>query len=94
MKPCLERYLPYAVAAVLFVLLGFLYCKPVLTGKVMQSDDGSSAIANVQEGVRYTAATGDYSWWTGSMFSGMPAYQVGGGSYRADRILAPFKDFL
>nr|MCR5709021.1 YfhO family protein [Bacteroidales bacterium] len=47
-----------------------------------------------QEGVRYTAATGDYSWWTGSMFSGMPAYQVGGGSYRADRILAPFKDFL
>ena len=62
----------------------------MLQGKVIYAGDNINAEAVVHEGVAYTEATGDHSWWTGSMFSGMPAYQVGGGHYASDTLLAPF----
>ena len=68
----LQRYAAYAVALVLFVAIACIYCSPALSGKVIQSGDSTSATAAVQEAVKYTKDTGDYSFWTGSMFSGMP----------------------
>jgi len=94
MKPFLQKYGAYLVAALLFLLLGFLYCKPALSGKVLQSGDDVNAVSAIQESVRYTQETGDHTWWTGSMFSGMPNYQIGGGSYKADRLLSPLASFL
>ena len=94
MKTFFQKYGAYLVAAVIVLALAFFYCKPVLSGKVLQSGDDVNAISAVQEPVRYHQETGDYTWWNGSLFSGMPAYQTGGGHYRADSLLAPVLGFL
>ena len=94
MKQFLQKYGATLAALVLFFILAFVYCKPVLSGKVLQSGDDVNAVSAVQESNRYTQQTGDHSWWNNSMFSGMPSYQIGGGEYRADLLLKPFKDFL
>ena len=87
MKGFFEKYGVYLLAVVLFLVLAFTYCKPVLSGKVLQSGDNINAISNTAECVRYADETGDHSWWTGAVFSGMPNYQMGGGQSRADRLL-------
>ena len=94
MKQFLEKYAAYLVAAVLFVVLAFVYCKPVLSGKVLQSGDDINATSAIQESVRYTQETGDYTWWNGAMFSGMPSYQIGGGLYKSEALLGPIRGFL
>ena len=90
----LQRYSAYAVALVLFVVVACIYCSPYLEGKVIQSGDSTSAAAAVQEVVQYSKATGDHSFWTGSMFSGMPNYQIGGGHYEANDWLKPFRKIM
>ena len=90
----LQRYAAYAAALVLFVVVACVYCSPYLEGKVIQSGDGTSAAAAVQEVVQYSKATGDHSFWTGSMFSGMPNYQIGGGHYEANDWLKPFRKIM
>ena len=73
MKSFLQKYGAYLAALILFLALGFIYCKPSLQGLVMQPGDEINAGAAVQESVEYNRQTGDYTWWTGSMFSGRPA---------------------
>lgn len=94
MKPFLQKYGAYLAAAVLFVILAFAYCKPVLSGKVLLSGDDVNARSAVQESIRYNQQTGDHSWWNASVFSGMPNYQIGGGQYSSERLLAPIRNFL
>lgn len=89
-----QRYGAYAVALVLFVAVAYIYCSPALDGKVVQTGDGTSAAAAVHESTEYTKNTGDYSFWTGSMFSGMPNYQIGGGHYEANDWLKPFRKIM
>ena len=86
----LQKYGAYLAAAAFFVIVAFAYCFPVLQGKVIYAGDNVTAESAVHEVVSYTESTGDHSWWTGSMFCGMPAYQVGGGHYASDSWLAPF----
>ena len=90
----LKKYGAYLVAIVVFFALAYLYCKPQLSGKVVSAGDNTTAAAAVQEVVKYTQETGDHSWWTGSMFSGMPDYQIGGGQYKSGKLLAPFDSLL
>ena len=94
MKAFLQKYGATLAAIILFFVLAFVYCKPVLSGKVLQSADDVNAVSAMQESLRYTEQTGDYTWWNESMFSGMPSYQIGGGRYQADRLLGPVKGFL
>lgn len=89
-----KKYGAYLVAAVVFVLLAAVYCKPQFSGKVVNAGDTISGTAAVQEAVRYTQETGDFTWWIGNMFSGMPDYQVGGGHYKSTSLLAPFEIIL
>lgn len=81
MKAFFQKYGVYLLALVLFIGLALIYCKPVLSGKVLQSGDNTNAICNQQNG-HY----GEYSWWNGSLFSGMPSYQIGGGMYQSAKI--------
>lgn len=94
MKKFFQKYAAEIAATALFVILAFIYCKPVLSGKVLQSGDDINAVSAVQESLRYTQQTGDHTWWNESMFSGMPNYQIGGGQYKADVLLGPVKGFL
>ncbi|MBO4566558.1 MAG: hypothetical protein J5695_04970 [Bacteroidales bacterium] len=94
MKKFLQRYGAYIVAIVLFVTLALLYCKPVLVGKVIQSPDDVNGVSAIQETVRYYQETGRHILWTGSMFSGMPNYQISGGHFRSDALLSPLKNFF
>ncbi|MBR5018521.1 MAG: hypothetical protein IKX53_02665 [Bacteroidales bacterium] len=94
MKAFFQQYGASLAALLLFFILAFVYCKPVLSGKVLQSGDDVNARSAVQESVQYTQETGDHTWWNSSMFSGMPNYQIGGGIYRSDKLLGPVKGFL
>lgn len=90
----MKKYIAYVVAAVVFVTLAYLYCFPVLQGKVIYAGDNINAEAAVHECAEYTRQTGDHSWWTGSMFSGMPNYQIGGGQYKGEAMLSPVNAVL
>ena len=79
----LKRIWPYLLAFMVFVAVACIYMSPVFDGKVIASTDGVQGRAAVHECVEYSQQTGNYSWWTGSMFSGMPNYQIGGGRYMA-----------
>ena len=94
MKSFLQQYGACLAALIVFFILAFAYCKPVLNGKVLQSSDDVNAQSAVQESFRYARETGDHTWWNSAMFSGMPNYQIGGGQYRSDRLLDPIKNFL
>ena len=89
-----QQYGAYLVAAVVFIAASIIYCYPETQGKVVMAGDGTSAQAAVQESVEYTRETGDHSWWNGAMFSGMPNYQIGGGQYKADKLLSPLRKVL
>lgn len=90
----LKKTWPYLLAFVVFAVVACLYMSPVLDGKVIATTDGIQARAAQHEGMAYYEATGNRSWWTGSMFSGMPNYQIGGGRFTADDWTAPFKKVL
>jgi hypothetical protein len=64
----------------LFAGLSFLYFNPVLKGMQLPQMDNTHAIGAAQELVEYEAETGDHSYWSNSMFGGMPAYQIKGES--------------
>lgn len=89
MKTIWKNAWPYLLAALIFVVLTLVYCSPVLDGKVLQSGDNLTWQGAYQECRSYTQETGNHSFWTGSMFSGMPNYQIGGGKYPAASLLRP-----
>ena len=89
-----KKILPYIVALLVFVVVACVYMYPVLEGKVIATADGIQGRAAVHEAVEYRENTGGKSWWTGSMFSGMPNYQIGGGRYATYSWLAPIKEVL
>lgn len=90
----MQRYGAYVVALVLFVAVACVYCLPALEGKVVHAGDNISWMGMSQEVRQYTKDTGDHSFWTGSMFSGMPNYQIGGGHYESSDWLKPLKRFV
>ncbi len=87
-KELFKKILPYAVALVVFLVLSIIYVSPVLDGKVLHSSDGVGWQGQYQECKEYKEATGESSGWTGSMFGGMPTYQIGY-SYPQGSILLP-----
>jgi len=70
----------FAVTIVLFAILSFVYFSPVLKGYELPQMDNIHAIGMSQELVEHEEATGEHSFWTNSMFGGMPAYQIKGDS--------------
>ena len=90
----LQRYAAYVVALVLFIVVACIYCSPALEGKVVHSGDNVSWRSMIREVQQYTQDTGDHSFWTGSMFSGMPNYQIGGGHYESSDWLKPLRKLM
>ena len=90
----MSKYGAYLAAAVIFFALAYAYCYPVLQGKVIYAGDNVNAEAAVHECEEFTRTTGEHSWWTGSMFGGMPNYQIGGGEYLGEKLLSPLRTVL
>ena len=93
-KNILQKYLPYIVAVVVFAVLSCIYCAPVFEGRELYAGDNVHYQEAVHESVKYYQETGNHTWWTGSMFSGMPTYQIGGGYYRSNGLMRPLLRIL
>ena len=73
-----KKILPYAVAIVAFVAVAMIYCAPVLEGKLLIQGDVNNWKGAAQEARTFYEENGTRTWWTNSMFGGMPTYQITG----------------
>ena len=78
MKIDWKKILPYAVAIIAFVAVAMIYCAPALEGKVLVQGDVNNWKGAAQEARAFYDEHGYSPWWTNSMFSGMPTYQITG----------------
>jgi hypothetical protein len=70
----LKKFIPHIVAIVLFVGLSLVYFYPIVTeNKVLFQGDLNNMIGWGKDLKDYHTETGDYAFWSNSMFSGMPA---------------------
>ena len=93
-KSILNKYGAYAAAVIIFLALGYIYCSPVLKGRVLYAGDQHNFAGAVHESLVYHDVHGDYTFWNGAMFSGMPNYQIGGGHYASETLFGPVNSFL
>ena len=93
-KDNLRKYTPYAAAVIIFALLSCIYCAPVFQGKVIYAGDNMRFNEAVNESYKYHQETGEYTWWTGSMFAGMPNYQIGGGYFKSNDLMTVLRNVL
>lgn len=94
MKKLFGKYGAYAIALVIFVTLACIYCAPSLEGKVVYAGDMVSYKGNVHEIAQYQKESGERTFWTGSVFSGMPTYQIGETKFKSNALLSPLKKTL
>ena len=73
-----KKILPYVVAIVAFVAVAMIYCAPALEGKVLVQGDVNNWKGAAQEARSFYDENGTRTWWTNSMFGGMPTYQITG----------------
>lgn len=66
-----------------FVLLALIYANPVLTGKQLFQHDIVQYKGGAKELLDYRAQNGEETYWSDSMFGGMPTYQMGA-QFRGD----------
>ena len=73
-----KKILPYIVAIITFIGVAMAYCSPVLDGKILIQGDVNNWKGAAQEAREFYNENGYSPWWTNSMFSGMPTYQITG----------------
>ncbi len=71
-----KKLLPVFAALALFYTLSLIYFSPMLEGKQLVQGDRKEWQGMAREIEEHRALTGREPLWTGSMFSGMPAYQI------------------
>ena len=71
-----KSLIPYIAAIGIFIVLATAYCWPAVEGKVMSQSDMLSGTCNNHEISEYAKQTGNTSYWTNSLFGGMPTYQI------------------
>lgn len=76
MKTTLKPLIPHALTLLGLLLLAFAYNAPVLSGKRLMQHDVTQGTAAARENKLFKEKTGKESWWTNSMFGGMPTYQI------------------
>lgn len=76
MKNLLKSSLPHLAAIGIFAVVMFVYFLPAFQGYRLVQSDLKTAQGAAQEAKFYEETTGDFTAWTNSMFSGMPAFQI------------------
>ncbi|UTD14720.1 YfhO family protein [Tenacibaculum mesophilum] len=72
----LKKFLPFAIAIIVFAIASVLYFNPVLSGKQIKQSDITQFIGMSKDVKEYRAEKGEEPYWLDNAFSGMPAYQV------------------
>jgi len=80
LKNFFQKAWPYLLAVVFFIAMSYAYFSPMLQGKALSQMDQNHAIGMSKELADFKEKTGEDSQWTNSMFGGMPAYQIAGGT--------------
>jgi len=68
--------LPYLVAIMAFFAISVIYCSPILEGKQLHQMDMRKGAGMGQDLKDFKEKTGEKSLWSGTMFGGMPTYQM------------------
>lgn len=76
-KPVLQQILPHVFAIVCFLAVTFVYFSPLIEGRVLPQSDVQQFKGTGRELSQYYYNEGQSSAWTGTVFSGMPSYQIG-----------------
>ena len=72
-----HRNLWALLPVVLFIVLSFVYFSPdVIEGKILFQHDTQQGLAIGHEAQVYARESGETPRWTGSLFSGMPTFQI------------------
>ncbi len=72
-----KQYLPDVLVVLLFAVISFAYFFPAdIDGKVLYRHDSSAGRGMGREASEYYDRTGEVTRWTGSVFCGMPTYQI------------------
>ncbi len=72
----LKKQIPNLLIILGFVVIAFAYCSPIISGKRLNQNDQIQGNAAAQEVLQKAKSTGEWSYWTNSMFSGMPTYLI------------------
>jgi len=75
-KKIFAQILPHAIAVVVFLIIAYVYCFPMIEGKVLQGGDTTNWGGMAHETIEYNNSHDDVTLWTNSMFGGMPTYQI------------------
>ena len=78
MKIDWKKIAPYLVALVVFIGFALSYCSPLLNGKELYAGDEITWLGGANETIEYNKTHEENTWWTNSMFGGMPTYQIAG----------------
>ncbi|MDR0792476.1 MAG: YfhO family protein [Chitinophagaceae bacterium] len=71
---------PHLIAIGVFLLAAIIYCMPAMKGMMVNMNDGLAWRGMAQQSFEFKEKYGHFPFWTNSMFGGMPAYQIAGGS--------------
>jgi hypothetical protein len=72
-----KKFLPHLIAIGVIVLVMVVYFSPLLDGKVLKQHDVLQWRSSYEEIYQFETKTGERTFWTNSMFSGMPSYLIG-----------------
>lgn len=94
----ISRYLrtsgPVFGVIILFVFLALAYFAPaVFEGRELFQQDVAGASGNASDVYRHMESSGEFSYWTNSLFGGMPMYQIAP-SYSSVGIIRGIQDVL
>jgi len=93
-SPFLKKFIPHLIALGVILLVVASYFNPIFSGKVLKQYDVLQWKATYQEIANFEKSTGERTFWTNSIFGGMPSYLIGAsyhGNLTSD-ILFAFSD--
>lgn len=73
----INKYYPYLIAIIGFMVISLFYFYPVLQGKQIYQSDIAQYTGMAKEQNDFRKDTGEEPYWTNSAFGGMPTYQLG-----------------
>ena len=73
----MKKALPHFVAIGVILITMYIYFQPFFAGKVLKQYDVSQWRATYEETSKFETASGERTYWTNSIFGGMPNYLIG-----------------